>query len=310
MGKTKIEWASDVWNPIVGCTHVSVGCDHCYAATLHNKRYIAWKRGNWPDAPAQYHQPFKHIQLLPERLSAPLHWRTPRRVFVNSVSDLFHEDVPDEFLEHVFAVMTVTRQHTYQILTKRPERMCAWVSAISAEPANQWAMRNRVAPFLDSIARTARERLRLNNWLNYQWRWPLPNVWLGTSVEDQYAADERIPLLLQTPAAVRFLSCEPLLGPVDLASACWGEGQHRPSPGIQARQIANPTSALDWVITGGESGAHHRPMHLDWARSLRDQCVAADVPFLFKQVGGTTSKIGGRLLDGRTWDQFPSLSGE
>ncbi len=307
MGKTSIEWtASDdgtpgyTWNPLAGCTHVSAGCDHCYAATLHNMRYIAWKRGRFPAAPPQYHLPFKRVQLMPERLSDPLHWRKPRRVFVNSVSDLFHEDVPDDYIERVFAVMAATPQHTYQVLTKRPERMQQWVSAIDGA---QWGARERMAAFIRSQVERARERLRLERLLTYLWQWPLPNVWLGTSVEHQAAADERIPPLLTTPAAVRFLSCEPLLEPVDLDAFLWEDA----GPVWAGRNLANP--GLDWVICGGESGAHARPMDLDWARSLRDQCVAANVAYFFKQVGGRTPKANGRLLDGREWSEYPNVKG-
>lgn len=251
-----IEWTDATWNPTVGCKRVSAGCDHCYAFQLHDQRHIAWKRGRFPDAPAQYHKPFSQVQLMPDRLDLPRRWRKPRMVFVNSMSDLFHVDVPDEFVDAVWRTMAQTPQHTYQILTKRPERMRAWV----------------------------RERTG--------WRGGnvLPNVWLGTSVEHQAAADERIPLLMDVPAAVRFLSCEPLLGPVDLRPYLMVDGMRM----------------LDWVIVGGESGPHYRAMNLDWARSLRDQCNAAGVPFFYKQAGGRTPKAGGRELDGRTWDEMPA----
>jgi protein gp37 len=328
--KTTIEWTDVTWSPTIGCTRVSAGCDHCYAFRLHDKRHLAWKRGTWPQAPAQYHQPFSRVQLFPDRLTQPLHWRTPRRVFVDSMSDLFHDDVPDDYLDQVFAVMAHANRHTYQILTKRPERMRSYVQGAS-------------------------ERVRAKaNWNPHIWSWPLGSVHLGVSVEDQDAADTRIPWLLQTPAAVRFLSCEPLLGPVDLGLCCICTG----SPGI-CSEHQTPYD-IGWVIVGGESGPRARPMHPDWARSLRDQCAATGVPFLFKQWGewvplghpavpkhevtdawmeasvrvldddGRTARwteghpddgskwsanvdfvvrvgkhAAGRLLDGRTWDEMP-----
>ena len=229
---TDIEWTDETWNPVTGCTKVSPGCDHCYAERVTERFH---GKGA-----------FERIVLHPDRLDKPLHWRKPRKVFVNSMSDLFHEQVPDTFIGLVWQVMAETPQHTFQILTKRHARM----------------------------------RSFLRQWPNYE---PLPNVWLGVSVEDQKWADIRVPALIQTPAAVRFLSCEPLLGPVRIGYM----------------------SLLDWVIVGGESGPGARPMHPDWARDLRDQCEAAGVPFLFKQWGGIRPKAGGRELDGRTWDQYP-----
>jgi protein gp37 len=249
-GKTSIQWTNETWNPVTGCTRVSAGCDHCYAFAQHDMRHVAWKRGRFPTAPAQYHLPFSRVQLLTDRLDDPLHWRKPRRVFVNSMSDLFHEQVPDSYIAQVFSVMQRAERHTFQILTKRPERM----------------------------ARLCRDVLPL-----------VPNVWLGTSVEHQAAADTRIPLLLATPAAVRFLSCEPLLSEVDLSTYLSMDGKRR----------------LDWVIVGGESGPHYRPMDLDWARSIREQCRAAGVAFFFKQSSG--AKPGrGRELDGRLWEEYPA----
>jgi protein gp37 len=244
--KTKIEWTDTTWNPVVGCTKVSAGCWLCYWMPVHDRRHLAWKEGRWPTAPKQYHQPSTVVQQLWERLEQPFHWRKPRRVFVNSLSDLFHEQLPFEFIHRVFAVMLNTPRHTYQILTKRPERMLEFA---------RWEM-ERAKKEEDYIP------------------WPLPNVWLGTSVEDQRAADGRIPLLMQVPAAVRFLSCEPLLGAVDL----------RMTNGLVHGEDA-ADFRLDWVICGGESGGKARPMHPDWARSLRDQCAWAGVPFFFKQWG-------------------------
>lgn len=263
---TTIEWTQrpgtkgETWNPVVGCTKVSAGCKHCYAKTMHDKRHKAYLAGKLQNIP-QYAQPFEKVHLMPQRLTLPLKWKKPRTVFVNSVSDLFHADVPFEFIDQVFAVMALTPQHTYQILTKRPERMAEYFARVDTYTV--WL------PTSDISA----EVVELEH--------PLPNVWLGTSVENQATADERIPHLLRCPAAVRFLSCEPLLGAVDTMSLN--------GPGHCLYQVLQPVKghrpAIDWVITGGESGPGARPMHPDWARSLRDQCKADGVPFFFKQWG-------------------------
>ncbi|HZC06483.1 MAG TPA: phage Gp37/Gp68 family protein [Ktedonobacterales bacterium] len=268
-GKTGIAWTDASWNPIVGCTRVSKGCNHCYAFQLHDQRHIAWKRGRWDSAPAQYHQPFSRVQLLEDRLADPLHWRKPRRVFVNSMSDLFHPDVPGSYITRVWVTMRNAKQHTYQILTKRPERLLEWTQA----------------------------QARMSGWpINDIWPdW----IWLGVSVEDQAAADERIPLLLQTPAAVRFISTEPLLGPVNLRPWLfdwttvnkWSDGTDAPR--------------LDWVIIGGESGPHARPivpqpvdmsdyLHTQLCihalRDVKRQCEDAGVPVFMKQFGAVLAK--------------------
>lgn len=285
---SKIEWCDTTWNPVTGCTKISQGCKNCYAAELHDRRHRAYLRG--AKLPEQYAKPFSEIQLHPERLEMPLHWRKPRRIFVNSTSDLFHEDVPDYFIGMVFAVMALAPHHTFMILTKRPDRM---VKIFERSSGEFWGtvrvnLLRRAYPMPDD------ERSIF----------PLPNVWLGVSIENQAAADERIPLLLQTPAAVRFVSCEPLLGPVDLTSLYGqisiGEHEDLAVDGLSGRYAAawsgrdtltkkplNEIGAgkLDWVIVGGESGPNARPMHPDWARSIRDQCQAAGVPFFFKQWG-------------------------
>lgn len=234
--KTAIEWTDATWNPVSGCTKVSPGCAHCYAERIT----LRFKRGG-PFLPGK-----TTINVHPERLKLPLSWRSPRRVFVNSMSDLFHEEVPLTFIQDVFCVMEQAKHHIFQILTKRHERLA------------------HLAPELP---------------------WP-SNVWMGVSVENQVWADRRIPCLKTVPASVRFLSCEPLLRPLDLR--CHLKG-------------------IDWVIVGGESGAKARKMDPDWVRNLRDQCSAASVPFFFKQWGGRNSKAGGRLLDGRTWDEMPTI---
>lgn len=255
--RSSIEWTDTTWNPTTGCDRVSPGCDNCYALTLA-KRLKAMGNGRYQNdgSPRTSGSGFG-LTLHHDILEAPLTWRRPRRVFVNSMSDLFHDDVPDEFIAKVFSVMARTPRHQYQILTKRPRRMRNLLGKWSVQADDQWQ--------------------------------PAPNIWLGTSVEDQKRAALRIPLLLDTPAAVRFVSCEPLLGQVDLAD-----------------YISRGTSRLHWVIVGGESGAHFRPLDPVWARLLRDQCLASGVAFFFKQVGGRTPKAGGRLLDGKMWNQMPA----
>lgn len=260
--KTHIEWTDATWNPVTGCTKVSAGCKHCYAER-------DWARLTANPATRYYGRAFTDVQCHQDVLELPLRWRRPRRIFVNSMSDLFHDAVPDEFIDEVFAVMARTPQHVFQVLTKRPERMRDYLSKaegmvrdlVKYEPAAQ-AM-----------------------------QWPLPNVWIGVSVEDQAAADERIPLLLQTPAAVRWISAEPLLGPMLLD----GSGYH-----VEA--LAGWWRHLDWVVVGGESGPQARPAHPAWVRTLRDQCDAAGVPFLFKQWGELLPITSATNADGlRFW---------
>ncbi len=240
--KSAIEWTDATWNPVTGCSKVSPGCAHCYAERLtarFSRTALPWTPSN---APA-------NVALHPERLRIPLSWRQPRMVFVNSMSDLFHELVPDEFIDRVFQTMREAERHTFQILTKRPELMRQWFDG----PGSYWG------------------------------REPLPNVWLGTSIEnDRWVS--RADALRRTPAAIRFISAEPLLGPL---------------PSLSLDNI-------DWLIVGGESGPVHRTMEPDWVRELRRRSAEAHVAFFFKQWGGRTSKIGGRELDGRTHDAFPA----
>jgi len=253
MGHTSIEWTDRTWNPVDGCDKVSAGCDHCYAEAIAN-RFAGT---------AAYPNGFT-LTLRAERLEQPLGWRTPKRVFVNSMSDVFHDDVPEDYLAKIFAVMAAAPRHTFQILTKRHARMRTLLSS-------------------DAFRRTVQRRIPYAGSDPYAAKhhkvWPLPNVWLGVSVEDQKWADIRIPALLATPAAIRFISAEPLLGPLDLA------GEHHNQP----RKWLDPGGGgIDWVIAGGESGPQARPMHPGWVRALRDQCAAADVAFLFKQWGAFT----------------------
>lgn len=310
--KTGIEWTDATWNPVWGCTPVSPGCDHCYAETLVNGRLAHLHPGG-----------FGVVRLRPEQLDKPLRWRRPRRIFVNSMSDLFHDDIPDEYIARVFAVMALARQHTFQVLTKRHGRMRSLLASEAFEAAVFDACEGRFEGYFGL---------------------PLPNVWLGVSVENQQWANIRIPALLETPAAVRFLSCEPLLGSVSLF----------------ANTKIDTGTLVDWVIVGGESGPKARPMHPEWARGLRDECLEHGIPFHFKQRGEWTwnepgqfrvppkpftervavmhqagmtamtkgnpfdpferghpfwttritrvgKKYAGRELDGRTWDEFPGF---
>jgi protein gp37 len=304
--KSGIEWTDATWNPVTGCTKVSPGCDNCYAETFAER---------WRGTPGHPYEAGFDLTLRPERMDQPLRWTKPRRVFVNSMSDLFHDDIPDDFIASVFAVMALTPRHTYQLLTKRHARMRSLLS----NPDFKAAVALAALSFDDAILSGP---------------WPLPNLWLGVSVEDQKWADIRIDALRETPAAVRMLSLEPLLGPLDSLDL----------------------TGIGWVIVGGESGPGARPMHPDWVRSLRDQCTSAGVPFFFKQWGEwqdgshdprsqhgpdhvilrdgrhvpfadyadsdlthgearlrhgacviarVGKKSAGRELDGRTWDEYP-----
>lgn len=269
---TAIEWTDATWNPVVGCDKVSPGCDNCYAIrTAHrmtanpNPKVSAAYAGT--EAGGEW---TGQVNLLEDRLDQPLQWKRPRRIFVNAQSDLFHKSVPDEFIARVFAVMAIAPQHTFQVLTKRPARMRALINS---------------SGFFDKIHAVGGEYLARVKGAAAGWHllWPLPNVWLGVSVEDQKRADLRIPALLDTPAAVRFLSCEPLLERVDLNRSLALGYSCENEAGVRLHQ-----RPVDWVIVGGESGPNARPMHPEWARSLRDQCVAAGVPFHFKQRGEWT----------------------
>jgi protein gp37 len=257
--KSSIEWTEATWNPVTGCDRVSEGCDHCYAQTLAKRLKAMGNNRYQQDGDPGTSGPGFGVTLHHDVLDLPTRWSRGRVVFVNSMSDLFHDKVPDEFIEAAFRTMRETPRHQYQVLTKRPGRMASLL--------NRW--RDREA--MDELV-------------------ALPNVWLGTSVENQKWADIRIPQLLRTPAAVRFLSCEPLLGPVNLAIHLDG---------------AHPPIGLHWVIVGGESGPGARVMNPEWARSVRDQCRCRRIPLFFKQWGGRTPKAGGRELDGRTWDEMP-----
>ena len=268
--KSSISWCDATWTPVLGCTRVSAGCEHCYAEQLSARLERMGResyRGLTRALPNGEVRWSGTVRTLPERLDWPLKWKTPRRIFVTSMADLFHEQVPDEFLDDVFARMAWTHWHTYQVLTKRPERMRDYLDT---------GMRH--TPVIAAMNRFA-------NAGGVALRWPLPNVWLGTSVEHQAAADERIPLLLQTPAAVRFLSCEPLLGPVELPLADGG---------------------INWVIVGGESGSGHRPLQVEWLESIVEQCQFFDVPVWVKQDSGPRPDQWGRIPERLRIREFPA----
>jgi protein gp37 len=237
--RSAIEWTDASWNPVTGCTQISPGCDNCYALAFAERFRGVAKH--------PYEQGFD-LKLWPSRLELPLRWRRPRRVFVNSMSDLFHETIPDAYIHAVFDVMARADWHTFQVLTKRPKRLSELASSLP---------------------------------------WP-PHIWIGTSVElDRYVWRANA-YLRQVPAAVRFVSAEPLLGPL---------------PSLELDH-------LQWLITGGESGHRHRPCEVEWVAELRDRCQAHGVAFFHKQWGGRTPKAGGRLLDGRTWDEMPGVPAE
>lgn len=324
--KSKIEWTDATWNPIRGCSRVSEGCRHCYA----ERQALRFRGAGQPyeglvtlarepgDESKGDPRWTGAVRFVPELLDQPLRWKKPRKIFVNSMSDLFHEKLAAQFIFLLFKVMAQCPQHTFQILTKRAERMQEFMSHSGWDAPPQMA-RNI-------------------------YTWPLPNVWLGVSVEDQKTADERIPLLLRTPAAVRWVSYEPALGPVDFHSYLQGYcPEHDFNSGFCLDRHHKNVQHLNWIVAGGESGPHARPSHPDWFRAVRDQCNAARVPFHFKQWGEwmpvdeykkTPSRtmtpnrrfVGknmegtlmlragkfrtGRLLDGREWREFPAVAAD
>lgn len=276
---SSIEWTDRTWNPVRGCSVVSPGCHRCYAMKqAHRFSGLGRAYEGLTKLTSAGPQWTGVIRTVDAELLEPLSWRKPQRVFVNSMSDLFHDDVPDAFIDRVFAVMAARSIHTFQILTKRADRMRAYMS----DPLRHLTV-------IEAWSRTLPRRANRTTIAN----WPLPNVWLGVSVEDQKHADERIPQLLQTPAAVRFISAEPLLGRVDLADlsvdaytkfdALTG---HKEWPSVVSwSDNSDSGPRLDWVIVGGESGAGARPFDVEWARSVVQQCRAADVPVFVKQLG-------------------------
>ncbi len=244
--KSSIEWTDSTWNPVTGCTKVSPGCKHCYAETFAER--FRGVKGH------PYEQGFD-LRIWPDRLDLPLRWKSPRTIFVNSMSDLFHPGIPDRVVEAVFDTMRKADWHTFQVLTKRPDRMRSFV--------------------LDRASRGLAPSV------------VQPNTWLGTSVESQEYVSRAV-AIQDLPASVRFLSCEPVLGPLDLRDVLRGE------------------STINWVIVGGESGHGARPMEKAWVLDVRAQCEEAGVPFFFKQWGGRNKKRAGRTLEGRTWGEMPA----
>lgn len=334
---TRIEWTNQTWNPTTGCDRVSDGCDNCYALIMAARLKAMGSAKYQTDGNAETSGPGFGVATHVDTLRDPLGWLKPRRVFVNSMSDLFHDRIPVEFIASVWAIMAATPQHTYQILTKRHARM----RSVLRSPEFAYATFRHMAKLSTGPASLA------------PLRGALPNVWLGVSIENQDTAERRIPALLDTPAQVRFLSCEPLLGPVDLTNL---GTRHGPPINVLRPHRAG---AVSWVIAGGESGKKARPSHPAWFRSLRDQCRRAGVPWFFKQWGNWSTpdpssgheifdyvtdddrvqvvsaggvllgrpwggwarqdsptrdaavmrryskQVAGRLLDGQTWDEYP-----
>lgn len=281
-----IEWTDATWNPITGCTLVSEGCRHCYAARLaatrlrHHPSRAGLARLNAAGA-AKF---TGEVRFNAQWLCQPEAWARPRRIFVCAHGDLFHEAVPDIWIDDVFRIMGGVRRHTFQVLTKRPERMRAYMTAVDPQMwVDFWAEK--------AAYREGHPQLGI---VPAAPVWPPANVWLGTSVEDQTTADVRVRDLIATPAVIRFVSAEPLLGPWDTRRSLDRAGC---DPVCGLRQ-----AGIHWLIVGGESGPGARPMHPDWVRQLRDQCAGTSIPFFFKQWGKTRA---GRLLDGREHNDMP-----
>lgn len=293
---TKIEWTDATWNPITGCQIVSEGCRNCYAMQLAGTRlaHIPSRAGLTRQNAQGKHVWAGETRFNRDMLDQPLRWKRPRRIFVCAHGDLFADSVPDAWIDQVFAIMALAPQHTFQVLTKRPERMREYMDSLWK--SGRYLLWRDPRPGTGDAAHHGFHK-------TFEALWP--HVWLGVSVEDQESADARIPLLLHTPAAVRWISAEPLLGPVDLQQLVYSTntractlnaltGRFSPLPVEFDFEQAMPRTPervpdslprLDWVVVGGESGTGARPMHPDWARSLRDQCEAAGVPFFFKQWG-------------------------
>lgn len=330
MASSNIEWTDATWNPVTGCTRVSAGCDHCYAvgmtARLEGMSKSAAGNANQRDVLGKKYAGLTVLNRKGERhfngkvrthddaLPIPLGWKKPARIFVNSMSDLFHKDVPFDFIDKVFAVMALCPQHTFQILTKRADRMAKYFS-FEDDRGDVFSRISWQAGLLaESVGRP-------DDFAGMPW--PLPNVWLGASVENQPAANKRIPQLLSVPAAVRFLSCEPLLGPVHIDEILvpfgddGGQAVICPLTGEWAPSEPPPVSGvLHWVITGGESGPGARPCNVEYIRAVRDQCRDAGVPLFIKQLGALpyADKGGKSFIEnldtrdrkGGDWDEWPA----
>ncbi len=329
-----IEWTDATWNPVRGCSIVSEGCRNCYAMRVAHRfpKVYPGLTKLTPSGPTWTGK----VMMVADKLFEPLRWLKPRRIFVNSMADLFHKDVPDDFIDQVFAVMAINYlhaerpTHTFQILTKRPERMRDYLVTITAD-----RLARAGAPMMEDSDRwwdslyQARKQMHVQDWF--------PNVWAGVSIEDQETADERISYLLETPAAVRWISAEPLIEPAAIGLM----GTVPRDLGVGYRPVSD---LIHWVVAGGESGPGARPLHPEWVRIMRDECQVSNVPFLFKQWGEwrpyiskelgkyeslteskelprdgaamfawgdgySAAKVGkkdaGRELDGRTWDEYP-----
>ncbi len=337
MAKTKIAWAEAVWNPTIGCTRVSEGCRNCYAERMaarlemmHKPEYggLLTSAGRWNG----------EVKLLDERLGQPLRWKKPRRIFVDSMSDLFHEAVPFEFIDKVFGVMGRSQQHRFMILTKRPHRMLEYFQTTG--------LYRRILGWAFNIdGSMALSNAQIGNGISNPVSFPWENVWLGISAEDQKTWDQRYPILLRIPAALRFASLEPLLNRIDMGlgecPVCGGcgetAGHYSMEDGMDTCDACGgsgrTTDTVDWVICGGESGPEARATHPEWVRSIRDQCQDAGVPFFFKQwgewfpkqepqplssmaargkvpiEGNISVRLGkrqaGNLLDGQKWEEYP-----
>ena len=321
---TKIEWTDATANAINGCTVVSPGCANCYAMKQAHRFPV--RQGLTRPSPSGMTWTGE-VRLNEAVFDQVLRWKRPRRIFWNAHGDTFHPSVPDEWIDRMFAVMALTPQHTHQVLTKRAERMRAY---LRDEALRQRVVAQMQTMFGPGYPRSFYDDIR--DWSEND-GFPLPNVWLGVSVEDQQRADERIPVLLDTPAEVRWLSMEPLLGPVDLSPWLWGRAKPcRGCPGdvdcdcgFERRSNLDGEEVIDWVVLGGESGPGARPMSPEWARQVRDQCEHGGVPFHFKQWGDwgivdpdagdvnmdgwAMKRIGkrnaGRLLDRIQHDGYP-----
>src|SRR5690606_35398519 len=298
---TTIEWTQRTWNPVRGCSRVSPGCDNCYAMRQAHRF-----SGNC--------QPYEGLttirrgkvdwtgsgRFVPEMLEVPLQ-RKPTTWFVNSISDLFHESLTNEQIAAVFGVMAATHQHTYQILTKRPQRMRDWFAWVG-DDGLRWS--RMVAAIRQNYPHRPALGRRVIEGLDSQvLQWPLPNVWLGVSCEDQARANERIPLLLETPATVRFVSAEPLLGPIDLTRLTWGNGDFCNALRRDSYRGGLDSERLDWVIVGGESGPGARPCDVEWIRSIVRQCREAGTACFVKQLG---SRLGLRDPKGGDCSEWPA----
>lgn len=336
MARTTIEWATDVWNPVRGCSRVSEGCRHCYAERMAARGLPSMNSPTTGDAFAIMRNGDPHwtgkVELIESKLEEPLHWRKPRRVFVNSMSDLYHESLPDRARDRIHAVMALCPQHDFLVLTKRSREMREYFTMRRREIKIQEAVELRVG-----VGDGAEELLE--QVLDRDWRWPFQNLWLGVSCENPATAKERISVLFETPAAARWVSLEPLLAGIDLGDYL---GHHLGCDGeTYPCSICGSKGRLDWVVDGGETGPGARPTPPEHFRANRDACVAAGVPYFHKQNGGWAptfkndtshgrypkfvdapvgdgthhrvfrvgKKTAGRLLDGQIWEQFPEVRG-